>query len=314
MAFIESHQELLTNPKTMRAAKMLDLPIAHLVGHLHLLWWWAFDHAFETGDLSRYDAFDLANAAGWDGDPAEFVRVLIECGPRGRSGFIDGTPDDNDTWKLHDWLDYTAAMRERRESSAKANHVKWHVNKGRTDDSCQFCRSGRSPGGVRAESEGNPAGRGPDSEGDENASDRNPPDLTEPDLTGPNQDQTPPSTDVDHGHDEPADTFEQFWAVYPKRSGRKVGKANALVKWRKLTLEQRRRAYIGARNLAASDQLPKDAERFLRRGTGGEFPFDDWQQPAEPGRRLAAVKGPPRPPDDPDVDYRAGWAGREATP
>lgn len=75
--------------------------------------------------------------------------------------------------------------------------------------------------------------------------------------------------------------FAAFWDVYPQRNGRKVGKANALIEWRKLTVEERRRAYIGARHLAASDQLPKDPERFLRRAKGGRggFPFDDWQDP-----------------------------------
>lgn len=81
-----------------------------------------------------------------------------------------------------------------------------------------------------------------------------------------------------------ADSFEQFWQAYPKRHGKKPGKGNAFVEWRKLTWEQRRRAYLGAVNLAASDQLAKDPERFLRRSKGGKgsFPFDDWQTPAEP--------------------------------
>ncbi|WP_370325276.1 hypothetical protein [Euzebya sp.] len=85
--------------------------------------------------------------------------------------------------------------------------------------------------------------------------------------------------------DEAARQFEEhFWPVYPARNGKKVGKANALIEWRKLTIAERRRAVTGARNLASSDQLPKDAERFLRRAKGGrgDFPFDDWQEPALP--------------------------------
>jgi hypothetical protein len=81
-----------------------------------------------------------------------------------------------------------------------------------------------------------------------------------------------------------ASEFEAFWGQYPARGGKKLGKAAALVEWHKLTAEQRGRALVGARNLAASDQLPKDAERFLRRGKGGAFPFDDWQEPAKPDR------------------------------
>jgi hypothetical protein len=80
--------------------------------------------------------------------------------------------------------------------------------------------------------------------------------------------------------DEAAEQFEQWWSVYPARAGKKVGKAKSLNLWRRLTIDERRRAFVGARNLAASDQLPKDPERFLRRDTAGAFPFDDWQEPA----------------------------------
>lgn len=87
------------------------------------------------------------------------------------------------------------------------------------------------------------------------------------------------STDVDRETDA---GFDEFWNAYPPRKGKKVGKAAALVEWHKLTGPQRDRALIGARNLAASDQLPKDAERFLRRGKGNARAFDDWQEPAAP--------------------------------
>lgn len=81
------------------------------------------------------------------------------------------------------------------------------------------------------------------------------------------------------------ESFEEFWTAYPDRDGKKIGKQNALIEWRKLGWDQRRRAYIGAVNLAASDHLPKDPERFLRRSKGGkgDYPFDDWQEPATPG-------------------------------
>ena len=101
-----------------------------------------------------------------------------------------------------------------------------------------------------------------------------------PTRPDPTQDQTLLSPT---GDDEVTRQFEAFWEVYPQRNGRKVGKANALIEWRKLTVEQRRRAWLGAKHLAASDQLPKDPERFLRRSKGGKggFPFDDWQEPPD---------------------------------
>lgn len=88
--------------------------------------------------------------------------------------------------------------------------------------------------------------------------------------------------------------FEKFWEVYPGRDGRKRGKGNALVEWQRLTLEQRRRAFRGAQVLAGSGDRPKDAERFLRRGKGGEFPFDDYQDgpvSSSPWGRLSVVEG-----------------------
>jgi hypothetical protein len=108
--------------------------------------------------------------------------------------------------------------------------------------------------------------------------------------------------------DDAEETFEQFWTIYPERDGRKRGKGNALVEWRKLTIEQRRRAYVGARNVAGSgDDKPKDAERFLRRTKGGDFPFDDYQTSVTVnGRR----KGGPAPPAGRDADFAEGWSGR----
>lgn len=90
---------------------------------------------------------------------------------------------------------------------------------------------------------------------------------------------------ADDGAPDPVEeSFEEFWKAYPARNGRKVGKKNALIEWRKLTGEQRRRALVGAKNLAASDTFPKDAERFLRRAKGGrgDWPFDDWQTAPSP--------------------------------
>lgn len=101
--------------------------------------------------------------------------------------------------------------------------------------------------------------------------------------------------------------FDDFWAVYPKRNGRKEGKGAALVEWRKLTLEQRRRAYIGARNLAQGDEYPKDAERFLRRDKAGEFIFDRWQK--APVRQLRSM--PPEP-SEADRHNPEAWTRRGA--
>lgn len=73
------------------------------------------------------------------------------------------------------------------------------------------------------------------------------------------------------------DSFERFWDSYPRRDGKRVGKAKALDVWRRLTAAERERATIGVAHYAASGWRAKDAERWLR-----DKAFDDWQEPATP--------------------------------
>ena len=161
MAWIESHQDLATNPKTKRAARLLDVPVPQVIGHLHMLWWWTLDHAFD-GDLSEFDALDIADAAGWDGDPDAFLQALIGCGPGGKAGFID------EDMTVHDWDKFTEHLRAKREASAAAHHQRWHVNRGLVEPSCDLCNadadapeSGPDADGIRTQDSGSaPTGTG----------------------------------------------------------------------------------------------------------------------------------------------------------
>ncbi len=114
MAWLEAHQELPRHPKTKRFARMLKISIPQAVGHLFLLWWWAVDYA-ENGDLSKYDADDIADAVQWDGDPEEFLNAMIECGPGDSSGFIE--KDDAGNMFVHDWDKYSGRLVEKREKN-----------------------------------------------------------------------------------------------------------------------------------------------------------------------------------------------------
>ncbi len=125
MAWIESHQGLAQHPKTKKLARILDISIAQAVGHLHLLWWWAIDYA-QDGDLSGYEAEDIAEAAAWDGDAGEFVEAMVAA--RGSSGL--GFLEDNGKGLLiHDWYDYAGRIIEKRKANAermreaRAEHV-----------------------------------------------------------------------------------------------------------------------------------------------------------------------------------------------
>ena len=82
--------------------------------------------------------------------------------------------------------------------------------------------------------------------------------------------QTPLSTAVD---------FDAFWHAYPKRSGRRVGKAAAKAKWQKLV--QHHPAIMTATNAYAAavgrgETIAKDAQRFL----AGDY-WRDWLPGAE---------------------------------
>ena len=94
MAWIKSFQELLSHPKTKRLARMLGVTLPDVVGRLHLLWWWAMNYA-KDGNLSKYDASDIADAVEWDGDQGLLLNALI------KTGFIDKNKDG--TMVLRDW-------------------------------------------------------------------------------------------------------------------------------------------------------------------------------------------------------------------
>ncbi|WP_181469954.1 DnaD domain-containing protein [Paenibacillus sp. MDMC362] len=107
MAWIESHQALAGHPKTRRCARKLDVSIPTMVGHLHMLWWWAMDYA-PDGELTKFEHDDIADAMQFDGDPDLLVRVLIDA------KFIDQI---NDELQIHDWFDYAGRLLEKREQN-----------------------------------------------------------------------------------------------------------------------------------------------------------------------------------------------------
>lgn len=118
MAWIESHQNLGDHPKTLRAATMLRVSPAEMVGHLHFLWWWALDYA-QTGDISALTAAEIASAARWTRgnthqkrDPELFVDALLTCGPNGFLDRVDGR------LQIHDWMEYAGKLIERRRKDA----------------------------------------------------------------------------------------------------------------------------------------------------------------------------------------------------
>lgn len=86
---------------------------------------------------------------------------------------------------------------------------------------------------------------------------------------------------------DPSYRFDDFWTAYPQRNGKRVGKAKALDRWKKLDYDTKAAAFRGVKNYrAACDaqlQIAKDAERWLR-----DRCWDDWQD--GPGTAPAMTK------------------------
>ena len=67
------------SPRIKRVTHELGISIPEAVGHLVCLWTWCMDYT-NHGDLTRYDAFDIAGGAMWVGDPEKFLTALVEAG------------------------------------------------------------------------------------------------------------------------------------------------------------------------------------------------------------------------------------------
>lgn len=104
MAWIESHDELPTHPKTAKLSRRLGVSKPTAVGHLHFLWWWCLTHR-PDGVLCDMDADEIADAAGWEGDPVLFLDALVAAGWLDNTG---GSP------AVHDWWDGAGKTIKRR--------------------------------------------------------------------------------------------------------------------------------------------------------------------------------------------------------
>lgn len=84
---------------------------------------------------------------------------------------------------------------------------------------------------------------------------------------------------------------EHFWPTYPKRNGKRLGKARSLTEWKRLTVPEQRAAVLAARNYAAACTagltMAKDPERWLRQRC-----WPEWEEPATPDRPKPADQTP----------------------
>lgn len=112
MAWIELHQTLPTNRKTMKLKRALRITTAQAVGHVCMLWLWALDNAVD-GDLSELSADEIAEVAGWDEESADkFLEALLS------SGFLDGD------MRIHDWGEFSGRLIEQRSIQREQSRIR----------------------------------------------------------------------------------------------------------------------------------------------------------------------------------------------
>lgn len=194
MAWIPSHQEIRDHPKTLRFARKLGVSVPTAVGHLHLVWHWALGLA-PDGDLSKFDAEDIAIGAMWDGDPEVFVDALMKCGPGGAAGFLDVD------MRLHDWDAHGGRYGRRVDAAKKAAAARWNP-----PSECEGNANAMQPHGERSAQRNAEERRGEEKE-----------------TCAPPALVSVPSV--------PDSLFDDWWQAYP----RKLVKKEALKAWNQMT-------------------------------------------------------------------------------
>lgn len=119
MAWMELHQSLPQNKKTLRFKRLLGIRTPQAVGHLCMLWLWAIDNA-PDGDLTPFDPSELAEVCGYDGEePGRFLSALREA------GFLDADGC------IHDWHMYTGRLLEQRELQREQARLRQQKRRGK---------------------------------------------------------------------------------------------------------------------------------------------------------------------------------------
>lgn len=107
-------------------------------------------------------------------------------------------------------------------------------------------------------------------------------------------DKKSPSRPVDH-------EFEEFWNLYPPRNGKRVGKPEALEKFKRLKPDDRLIVLQAVRHYATSELVQngigiKDPHRWLRLGKDkngkANEPWRDWIEPEQSTKKLTNGHGP----------------------
>ncbi|OAB27840.1 hypothetical protein PMSD_23005 [Paenibacillus macquariensis subsp. defensor] len=124
MAWLESHQGLARHIKTKRLSRKLSVTVPAVIGHLHLLWWWAMDNV-PDGCLSLLEPEDIAEEMMWPGDANDLITALLEV------GFID---EIGNKLFIHDWHDYLGKLIDKRKTDADRKRRSRKTSSGHPED------------------------------------------------------------------------------------------------------------------------------------------------------------------------------------
>lgn len=101
--YVQSATELADHWKVDLVAEALQISYAQVVGHLHLLWWFAANATKESqdvGDLSRFTPIQIERRIKWPGEPGQLFDALV------MAGWID-VGEHGKT--VHDWAEHSGA-------------------------------------------------------------------------------------------------------------------------------------------------------------------------------------------------------------
>lgn len=208
-----------------------------------------------SGVLTGMDETDIALDAGWEGDPAVFVKALLDC------GFLER--DEDGTFRLHDWEEHQSwacKADERTAKAKKAADARWEKSKADAPEMLRAC-SEHAQG--------------------------NAPLLSSPLLTLPEKKSSARASKKCPA--SPSSEFEEFWNAYPARNGQKVKKAKAWEAfWRITTTTDITPEFLTDRIRALAPtygDFPRDAVTWLnQKGWQDEAGLQtDGYAPALPG-------------------------------
>jgi hypothetical protein len=299
VAWIESHQELRDHWKAIRLAELLEVGMPQVIGHLHLLWWWAVDYATD-GDLSRFTDGVISRAARWDGDPERFVASLHEAGflDRGSAGYA-----------LHDWDQYAGRLIEQRERSAERARTSREARRAAARNTAEPCaQRARS---VRATS--------PHAAGTDDAAcaqraalpDRTIPDRTEPDRTWEPKSADEPRSQPQAPPEPPQPHEPPYWEAIASQDPEAAAVHELLGQRQRdptvFALLGRLRALHGpeAVTAAVSDCVAKAAGGGFRSADHVRRYICDRCKSYRAGRGVKAARASPPPPDPGEEAYYA---------